>query len=195
MERRGILAIYNEWKARRSSESAIRSNVERVRQKVEQALQGHFGKVILDPWVVSFAGELSTLPENVDRSINRASFLLRCGFIVPELARSLKSSDQESQISIRSYDSEHAHHIYLTISQPTHEIVVDPTIGQYIEGYNHVFVGTRNQLRSLMLGANMLQAGIGESREQFFQRIWGDSSVPAVSSEKWARVIEGNMDS
>ncbi len=74
-------------------------------------------------------------------------------------------------------------HVYLTTNVKDVEILIDPTIIQFLEGHKHVFVGTRNQLHKLVTE----QTGEGKpyqivhtksrnNPEEAFQRIWGSKS-------------------
>jgi hypothetical protein len=78
-------------------------------------------------------------------------------------------------------------HRYIVVEQNGQELIVDPTLGQFILGHNHIFVGTRAELRKLVT-----QAAHGEhplytvndfltrvknfTPEMIFDAVWGKTS-------------------
>ena len=80
------------------------------------------------------------------------------------------------------------YHVYLRASVAGKgEVIIDPTIAQYVKDYNDVFVGTREELKAIVLDANTdLISGAGfyldKGRLKYFKKIWGEASIP-VSEE------------
>ncbi|HEX9805222.1 MAG TPA: hypothetical protein VGA67_06070 [Candidatus Dojkabacteria bacterium] len=57
------------------------------------------------------------------------------------------------------------------------DIIVDPTIGQFIKGHHRVFVGTRGMLKEIVEKAKQEGRIINTSYPEFiFERAWGEKS-------------------
>lgn len=84
-----------------------------------------------------------------------------------------------------------APHEYLIIFLVEEEpILIDPTLGQYVEGYDDLFVGTRDELKKIIMDKNTkiihtsrLEEDTPKNRENFFNHVWGNESVVIESSE------------
>ncbi len=120
-----------------------------VREIVEEALTSRFGVVrqgnkdYINGSLRNWIGKLSVYPDKIDPNITREMFHGECDLLSEELAIALLKIDF-------TVDSMQAPwHSYLAVSYKGHEIIIDPTIGQFIEGHNHVFVGTVGQLRNI----------------------------------------------
>lgn len=92
-----------------------------------------------------FKGQLSTEPNRVGREINQESLSIKCEPFSVELQRCLKKVKLDSTIV------GNVEHLSLRTQGKEGEIIIDPSIGQFLAGYNHVFVGTRDELRKIVL--------------------------------------------
>ena len=70
-----------------------------------------------------------------------------------------------------------AGHTYITASYNGKEYIIDPTIGQFLEDYNKVFVGTRDELKKLFIehSKNIQHISTPEPNTAF-ERIIGESN-------------------
>lgn len=67
-------------------------------------------------------------------------------------------------------------------------IILDPTLGQYVKDYNTVFIGTRQELKDIILNSNAqlinikFAADTPENRLDFFNKVWGETAFVKQSS-------------
>ena len=156
-----------------------------VTAAVEYALKNHFGRNTTDH-VSKFTGILSTNPDVAKNAVNAVSLRSLCNQFSIELGRNLVSLGLEVEIHGSSY-RDRSPHTYLVVRN----MLVDSTIGQFVEGYNHVFVGTRQQLKKLVVKQagegkqyKLQCVGLNETNEQFFERIWGSTSRRTIQLEQ-----------
>lgn len=110
----------------------------------------------------------------------------KCTQISSDLTRILQ--EDYSLDAHLSYSATHeTSHRYITVNRNGIELIVDPAIGQFIHGHEHVFVGTRAQLQQLV---NNVVSGQSENftiektlftmkkfkPEEVFDAIWGQTS-------------------
>ena len=131
--------------------------------------------------------KISTNPEEVSKAIDSEFFYGKCGRLCGILTDKL----QEENIpytTMGSEDNDNNGHRYFRLDQFSEPIFVDPSIGQFIEGHNHVFVGTRRDLNSLILE----QTGNGKpyriintrsknNPEEALSRTWGNKGSTVYS--------------
>lgn len=69
-------------------------------------------------------------------------------------------------------------HIYLVISgnSPDEDIIIDPTANQFINGYQGMFIGTREDLRKLVLNSEIINTKSKDNPQEAFERTWGNTS-------------------
>lgn len=121
-------------------------------------------------------GKCSTYSEIFKTSLERMGILAKV--TLPEIDEIEKS--EMSELPKFSRSSIHRYLQVLEIDGVSVEdldILVDPTIGQFIRGHFHIFVGTREDLRVLVKEA--IQSGkIINTRfpEHIFIRAWGNKS-------------------
>lgn len=145
----------------------------------------------------AFRGQFSMYPDRVGEALNgRRAYHLgnQCGYISERLRTCLEDEGIESSRQ-RSAHLSQFDHAYLTTYVAGIEILIDPTIQQFIDGHTHVFVGTREQLKMLLkekvgpgkpyrYTEEMIElVGIRKSAEEIFDIIWGNTSLPA--DDEW----------
>jgi len=166
--------------------SSEHQRIEQVRSRVEEVLQMRFAQTSSDPGLLRVRGKLSTLPEVVDPDVRRALFVNRCDTFSLELADGLAQSGRMPQFATSNLTEEH---VYLLAQEGSTEVVIDPTIGQFVEGHNHVFVGTRAQLRDVVFkqtrweGPYKLVMDSWRGKGDFWRKKWGDTS--AIAQREW----------
>lgn len=154
-----------------------------VKDKVEEVLQTTLGQDA-PPYVARLRGKLSTDPERVSPEIARGSFSLMCGTFSRELKIKLSIEGVNAEV-VYADNGDPLDHVYLQSTNGASEVLIDPTIGQFLEGHNQVFVGGREQLRELVTK----QTGEGKvykiveifdkySPEEIFELVWGSNSIP-----------------
>lgn len=170
-----------------ASEIAV-ANVKKV---VEDVLKNSFGKNTVTA-ARRVQGRLSTEPKQVSPTITEESFYSMCGTFSPELQKHLKERGLDTE-QIESAREDRSSHIYLTTLIDGIEVIIDPTIGQYLKGHNHVFVGTREQLRGLVINKTrkptemniqiikdkpyqIINTRSHNDPHEAFDRIWGEKS-------------------
>lgn len=178
-----------------SPEAEEEMAVESVRSQVENVLQNHFGKNPLGG-ASDFDGKISTIPSKVSPEINSNVFYSMCGGFSDDLGQCLIINGTDVSLCMSNNRDSNAH-VYLTTQVGRTEIVIDPTIGQFIEGYNHVFVGTRKQLKDLVVNrtgsGKQFQITHTKSRnnpKEAFERTWGNQAHVKVTVEKWKEGIK-----
>lgn len=160
------------------------------RDIVEVGLQEHFGR---DGKYSEYAGKMSIHPDRVGSDVTSEALEFRCEDFSHEFRHVGKKLGLDIHLAMT--DQGHDEHVYL-VPDESHglsDVVVDLTVGQYVEGHNNVFVGSREALRDIVV----LQAGPGKQyalvepseliepeeielyREptKFFQRKWGNGSI------------------
>lgn len=177
-----------------------------VRREVEEVLQTRFAREHpedqyrnhVSEKVRSWRDVLSTDPQSVRperyylfSALNKGnpaqafSDCIRgeCHTIPPEIGICLLEAGIEVQHGLnRASPSRVAtSHNYLVIPRMGFEVLVDPTIAQMVQGHDHVFVGTRKQLRKLILhgivpgGAYRLRTDyLRDKTEESFEVHWGN---------------------
>lgn len=140
----------------------------RLREAVETALH-HFGKLEGADLVRDFADSLSLIPERVDSGISQGYLKDKCSIMSLELQRCLDLTGVRTETHGSTYSYDGAAHTFLSPTETPYDIIIDPSIGQFILGHNHVFVGTRDLLRSLVLETHP---------DRFFEINWGTRSLP-----------------
>lgn len=72
-------------------------------------------------------------------------------------------------------DDRGSYHLYLSLVLEGREVVLDPTAGQFIKGYHAIFVGTRQDLKALVLdpATELLSTSPRLNREEAFRSHWG----------------------
>ncbi|MEK7573455.1 MAG: hypothetical protein AAB531_03440 [Patescibacteria group bacterium] len=142
--------------------------VKEARRIVEKALATNFANSDMRFWPVEeirqWKEKLSVYATKVHPDVTPESMRGKCFLIAEELRSSLLDNGQEVEeirTTQKPYEDGHA---YLRAFYRGYEIFIDPTIAQFIERHNHVFVGTKDQLRYLALT---------RSREGF-ESIWGE---------------------
>lgn len=171
-----------------STELEAQLAIENVRAQVEHALQTRFGvKPVLN--TSDFQGKLSTQRLKVDPKITSEVLFGRCGTFTEELRIVLKPENLDiyTCYSDRRDGSGHA---YLCVNSGGMEILIDPSIGQFIEGHPHVFVGTREKLRDLVVNQtgegkpyHIVHTSSANNPQEAFERIWGNTSRKIKAKE------------
>lgn len=164
-----------------AQELSVEAVTERARLTVEAALQ-LFGNTSKNKKIQTASGKLSTINEQVDNAITSDFLDGMCKPFSEELTRCLLKKGQPAEVVTSLWHP--GAHYYLLTRVNGYEIIIDPTIGQFVQGHNHVFVGTRNALRDLVVNQTQTETpytirtlfskDVGEA---FFERNWGSISV------------------
>lgn len=143
--------------------------VDEIRGSTEVAIRSYFGKVSVGneqnnisdyqkrvyKTLNEFASNLSTNPEFINKKvdkngkniINQFTLASKCEVFSNELQRCLKLVGLKSEIVEGLWIT----HFSLRTVGSEGEVVIDSSIGQHLEGYDNVFVGTRKELKKLVL--------------------------------------------
>ncbi|MDE2025926.1 MAG: hypothetical protein KGJ07_05510 [Patescibacteria group bacterium] len=142
-----------------------------ARSCVESILRSSFGQA---PLAKPFRGKLSTNPTQVASTITSETLKGKCGIISGELQTALATAGIPTDMCISEDRATTWHRSLRTVINGV-EIILDASIGQYVEGYTHVFVGTRTELKQLILNPHtkIINTSIS-SKGDFFQRTWGN---------------------
>lgn len=156
-----------------SSTEQERTAIKQVQREVEQALF-YFGDTG-DSWLQFIRGKLSTDPTTAFAS--RILLEDKCHKYSKELQRCLAKIHVPTTLSF-SGNSNIEYHEYLTREMKSLEIIIDPTIGQFLINHNHIFVGTRETLKQMVLKRSnkYFDPQSVLSRKRSFTRNWGDFS-------------------
>lgn len=151
--------------------------VEEIKEKVEEALT-HFGNKETDDFnklsdldkrlykalrgfkiqhskhektvediLTYFKGQPSTIPKDAGEKINQLSLTGKSQIFSDELQRCLK----ELELNSTRVGSRWLDHFSLRTGSSVGEVIIDPTLGEFLEGYKNVFVGTHEELRKVVL--------------------------------------------
>lgn len=168
-----------------SPEVTAEEYCEHLRGTVEIALQKYFGK-LADGCLNKFADKVSTSPAKVQQGVNEESLSNQCYLFSSELQQCLGLTGLDTKLAIA--DTPAPVHYYLTTQNAPHDVIIDPTIGQFVIGHNHVFVGTRQQLIDLVLSQTGHESpyklrGDGSNHPYLlFEAVWGSRSKPISDS-------------
>lgn len=154
-----------------------------VQNAVEAILHDSFGEV---GGFEDLQGRLSTNPSTVHAGIDADAVYDKCLSFSQELALPLRRFGYQATVSrSATYENEPFNHVYVVVQIDGVEVLVDPTIGQFLEGHNNVFVGVRETLRDLVVhhtgsDKEYRAPAYFDSflNEEFFTIVWGDSSEP-----------------
>ncbi len=143
--------------------------VSTVRALAEAAFDSGFAD---NPHAQAFQGALSTCPFRT--TVTSEALMGKCGILAGELQRALSDTGLPTEMCI-SEDRQTTWHRSLRTVVDGVEVIIDPSIGQYVAGHNHVFVGTRAQLKQLILSPStrLIHTNIAD-KGGFFQRTWGN---------------------
>lgn len=181
--------------------------IKEIKERTELAIRYHFGKEPINSgqnklsdhqqWInkmlKDFGQKLSTDPKHTHKELNQLNLFGKCEIFSDELQRCLKlvglnstkvGSFYITHFSLRTYGNEG-------------EVIIDPTIGQYITGHNHVYVGKRNDLKNLVIeqarqenlslidtsGIRPLRIPINSDPEDFFRKQWPSLIVSHKNNE------------
>lgn len=134
-----------------------------------------------------------TVAEVVDLALNEPS-PLHPAFSLREdieggksyaMCRTFSSAVQEFLVEkgydariVHSDDPENNSHQYIILQTDDMELIIDPTIGQFIKRYGRPFIGSRGELKRLILDPSTEIINTKSRHEPLraFQRIWGEGS-------------------
>lgn len=157
---------------------------------VDVGLQEYFGR---NSRYAEYAGLLSVHPERVAETVTSETLEHQCDDFSREFQRIESDSGLMTQLAVS--DQGYDEHVYL-VPDESHglpDVIIDLTLGQYVRGHNHAFVGTRAELRDIVVhqtgeGKPYMLEEPSELLEPeeialymepivFFQRKWGETSV------------------
>lgn len=161
----------------------IEAEISNIKSVVDQVIRDElYGS---SEFLYAIKGKLTTDPSTTSPEINSETFYGACGTI----CESLQTGCLDHNILLdktSSEDEDSAGHVYLTTKLSNGStLIIEPSIGQFIEGHNHVFIGSREQLHDLVIN----QTGTGKkyqivntrsksNSEEAFRRIWGTRGKP-----------------
>jgi len=154
-----------------------------VRQQVEDTLPlfGTYANIK----VKTLIGLLTTDPKKANPELSYTAFRGQCGNASNEIKYHMYNLHHVIVTEVASDDNlnDLAEHEYLTTPTLSGEVLIDPTIGQYIAGHNHIFVGTRKQLKKVVekqtgKGKKYSLSPLARDRtpSELFLDIWGNRS-------------------
>lgn len=165
--------------------------IQRIKGKVEEALQElnkKQGRKLL---------RLSTDPAKVGELVNQGSLFNQCRNISEPLQDILENSGVPAHLAVSRFILNNrvylnnrvdefkatSDHTYLIVDEKNEDILIDPTIGQFVLGHNHTFVGTRDSLRQIVFSQRQLQIPkhiflkTGPDMSLLFEWLWGNTSI------------------
>ncbi|OGH11002.1 MAG: hypothetical protein A2857_00510 [Candidatus Levybacteria bacterium RIFCSPHIGHO2_01_FULL_36_15] len=166
-------------------EAIQEATVLKVKNVVEDILGTSFDQNA-PPEAARFQGRLSTDPGKVDKKLSWRDFYCLCDTLSGVLKPKLEEKGLGAEIiNVPDKKSEIILHSYVVVQESDIEVLVDPSIGQFIRNHTHVFVGTREQLRQLILGMkdrrspySFTFSHLRSNLERSFENLWGSKSKP-----------------
>lgn len=165
-------------------------SVAQFKDVVEVGLQHHFGRY---GRYSEFSGQLSVYPDRVGKIVTPDTLEFQCEDFSKELRRVEPKFGLKTHLSVSGANN--GDHLYLIPDESygLPDVLIDLTVGQYVHGHNHAFVGSRSELKDIVV----LQTGekgpyelvepseLVEPEEfelykeptKFFQRKWGNTSI------------------
>lgn len=96
-------------------------------------------------------GMLSTNPDSVHPEVGFGTFNWNCGAASNEINKFLHLRGLNSTVCHAATESKAPYdHVYIVVDTKAGEVIVEPTLGQFVLGHNHIFVGTREDLRDVV---------------------------------------------
>jgi hypothetical protein len=109
-----------------------------------------------------------------------AAFWGKCGPFSDAMVDQLTDFASVEGMLVTSAHPNPHFHVYVVLGTNENAVIIDPSIGQYLLGYRKSFVGTRTELRNLVVNPETeLQPGLPTDelgRKQLFIEIWGNYS-------------------
>ncbi len=124
---------------------------------------------------------IEALPEEIKEKMDKGDLIGMCGTITTNILCRL-----DSKVPIKgaiSSDKNSNGHTYLVANcEEEKDCVIDATIGQFVEGFEGPFFGTRQELKDLIFSPNtvLINTRSSNNPSEAFQRIWGDSSAGMI---------------
>lgn len=120
---------------------------------------------------------LAELPESYIEMIETGETYGMCGSMNVPICKSLRGRNWEAYSATSDHEDGNAH-TYGLVTTKKGQIIIDAAISQFIYGFNKVFVGTRDDLRKLVLDprTKIVNTRSRNNPLEAFQRTWGESS-------------------
>jgi hypothetical protein len=126
--------------------------------------------------IINFAAKQNSDNESIMR-IKQSNVYSCCHNTSFYLLIILKQKIPNLKLAISNREDGNSHHYLLIQNQfPEDDIIIDPTIGQFIEGFHGVFVGTRKLLKLIVLRSKIHNTRSKNNPTEAFERIWGNNS-------------------
>lgn len=164
--------------------SANEAAVTQVRNAVESILRM---PILWDEqtFLKTNEGMLSTAPDRVNPEVGFGTFNGHCIASSNEINLFLRLKNFKSNVCYaKTKAKEPYNHVYIVVDTDDGEVIVEPTLGQFLLGYNNIFVGSRDDLRNLVVGEtgkngpyNLRSEVMFLSRNHTFDVIWGKEST------------------
>jgi hypothetical protein len=118
-------------------------------------------------------------PEISAKELHTA-FWGKCGTFSGDMVDQLTEFASVEGMLVTSAHPNPHFHVYVVLGTNENAVIIDPSIGQYFLGYRKSFLGTRTELRNLVVNPETeLQPGLPTDalgRAQLFIEIWGNYS-------------------
>lgn len=95
-----------------------------------------------------FKGAVSFFPDNVSSDLDEEDFYGACRTFCVAFVEALTEVGLKARV-VRSAGPANNGHTFIELANE--DLIIDPTIGQYLKSHKHIFVGTREQLRNLVV--------------------------------------------
>lgn len=138
------------------------------------------------PWISPSNGRLSIYSEHFPDDIVADSLRGNCADFSDELQKNLAMMGILTHIAFGvCITSAKIAHIFLITEVGGEEIIIDPTIGQFLTNHTHTFVGSREHLKlkvaqAFCSGDYNDQKNGSRCAEELYLNIWGDRSRVAI---------------
>lgn len=129
-------------------------------------------------------GKLSVYPEKTDPSVTSDTIRGNCDIVSKELGISLWEAGFDVDFGYSNPEQLGFVHTYLMTTYKGYDIIIEPTIAQFIEGHNHVFVGTKDQLRHIIFNevgedkqfTRLRTKELRDHTDLAFNLVWGEKA-------------------
>lgn len=148
---------------------------EELNEVLEDIFKNDFYASTNNKFDQQFKGQLSLFSNKVGNQISQENIAGKCIVFCTELLRCLS---YRGISATRVSNNKPKNHEYLILDVNGENIIIDPTVVQWIPEHKHVFVGTRSELKQIILehikfvSPELARPELEHNAIEFYNEIW-----------------------